>query len=52
MYNEISWREIVSLRNLLVHEYFGIDTRVFWDVLQIDLPKLSIQVEKIIKQIS
>ncbi len=51
LYKEIEWREIVGLRNILIHEYFGIDTKIVWDILQIDLPKLKIQVEEILKQI-
>jgi uncharacterized protein with HEPN domain len=51
LYKEIEWREIVGLRNILIHEYFGIDTKLVWDILQIDLLKLKIQVEDILKQI-
>lgn len=29
LYSEIQWREIIDLRNLLIHEYFGIDTKLF-----------------------
>lgn len=51
LYKEIEWREIVALRNILIHEYFGIDTKIVWDILQIDLPMLKIQTEEILKQI-
>lgn len=51
LYKEIEWREIVGLRNILIHEYFGIDTKIVWDILQIDLSKLKVQVEDILKQI-
>ena len=30
LYSEIHWREIIALRNLLIHEYFGIDTKIVW----------------------
>lgn len=51
LYKEIEWREIIGLRNILVHEYFGIDTKIVWDILKVDLPKFKIQIEEILKQI-
>jgi len=30
--NEIEWRKIAALRNLLLHEYFGISMPIVWDV--------------------
>ena len=34
------WRKIVGLRNLLLHEYFAISTRVVWDIVQTKLDPL------------
>ncbi len=51
LYKEIEWREIIGLRNILIHEYFGIDTKIVWDILETDLPKIKIQAEEILKQI-
>jgi uncharacterized protein with HEPN domain len=31
---EIPWREIASLRNVIAHEYFGLDKTILWDVIQ------------------
>ena len=39
LYSEIEWREIVRLRNLLVHEYFGIDAKIVWDIIENDIPE-------------
>jgi uncharacterized protein with HEPN domain len=37
-YSEIEWSKIVGLRNRIVHEYFGVDLEIIWQILQNDLP--------------
>jgi uncharacterized protein with HEPN domain len=37
---ETDWRKIVGLRNLLLHEYFAVSTRVVWDIVQTKLDPL------------
>jgi uncharacterized protein with HEPN domain len=50
LYKEIQWQEIIGLRNLLIHEYFGVDTHIVWDIIKNDIPKLKSQVVDILKQ--
>ena len=38
---EIEWIKITALRNILVHEYFGIDQKIVWDAVQHKLPDLA-----------
>jgi len=38
---EISWRDAVDMRNFLIHEYFGVRTRVVWDTCRDDLPLMK-----------
>lgn len=37
---EIPWTEMRALRNLVVHEYFGVSDRIVWDTVKRDLPPL------------
>ena len=30
---DIEWRKIIALRNVLAHEYFGVSTKIVWDVV-------------------
>ncbi len=32
--NQIEWPKIVALRNLLAHEYFAVNKRIVWDIVQ------------------
>jgi uncharacterized protein with HEPN domain len=44
------WALAAGLRNVVVHEYFGIDLRVVWNVIERDLPPLKERVEDILGQ--
>ena len=46
---EIPWKQIVGMRNLLVHEYFGVDFELIWQVITFNLPVLKEVVENHLK---
>ena len=48
-YPRVPWAEIVAFRNILVHEYFRVDLKAVWKIIERDLPDLKNQVEKILE---
>ncbi len=45
---QIEWNKIIGFRNILAHDYFGIDAEEIWQIIQNDLPVLKDQINKII----
>ena len=35
---KIQWRRMKDMRNFLIHEYFGVNTKVVWDTCKNDIP--------------
>jgi len=48
-YNQVPWRDLKDFRNLLIHEYFGVDSQIVWNTIQNDLPFLKEVVQEMIK---
>jgi uncharacterized protein with HEPN domain len=47
-YRQIEWHKVVGLRHRIVHEYFGIDIEIIWQILHKDLPELRDALSQII----
>jgi uncharacterized protein with HEPN domain len=49
-YPEIPWRKMYGLRNLISHEYFGVDYEMIWEIISSDLPQNLLDLEEILKK--
>lgn len=45
---DIPWREIIGMRNQLIHSYFEISYRIIWSTAKEDIPRLIAKLEKVL----
>lgn len=48
-HRDIEWKKISGLRDILAHEYFGIDLEILWDIIKNKLPDLKDKVSNLLK---
>ncbi|RFZ92995.1 DUF86 domain-containing protein [Mucilaginibacter conchicola] len=52
LFSDLEWKQIIGMRHILVHEYFGVDFHLIWQVIIQDLPQLKQKVNAVLNTLS
>lgn len=47
-FDEVEWKLLKGIRNVIVHEYFGIDYKIIWEAIQDKIPGLKIKIQHVL----
>jgi uncharacterized protein with HEPN domain len=47
---QIPWTKIKGFRNMVAHDYFGVDAEEVWQIIKNNLPELEKEIKKMIKE--
>ncbi len=51
-YSQIPWKRIIGLRNIVIHEYFGVDLENIWKIVTENIPETKPQIMEMFEEIN
>ncbi|MDD4652060.1 MAG: DUF86 domain-containing protein [Methanothrix sp.] len=50
-YPHIPWRQMIGLRNRMIHAYFNVNLEIIWEIVQGDIPNLKRETKRVLEDI-
>lgn len=51
-YPDIPWKRMIGLRNIAVHEYFGVDLSIIWEIVTRNLPETKARIVEVLESLN
>jgi uncharacterized protein with HEPN domain len=50
-YPSVNWKKMAGMRDRIVHEYFGVNLKIVWETIQVDIPSLKSQMDDVVRNL-
>jgi len=50
-YSDIPWKRMIGLRNITIHEYFGVDLSIVWEIVSKNLPETKTKIVALLENL-